>query len=52
MQNQSFAQGFLFKGIDYLSRLHFMFKGKDSAPGGTCIYNLTLSTACLKSSLF
>lgn len=35
MQNKSFAQRFLFKGIDHLSRLHFMFK--DSAPGGTCI---------------
>lgn len=58
MQNKdkSFVQRFLFKEIDYVSMLHFifMFKDKDTAPGGKVesIYNLTLSTACLKSSLF
>jgi len=40
MQNEkSFAQRFLFKEIDHLSMLHFifMFKDKDAAPGGKCI---------------
>lgn len=38
MQNKdkSFVQRFLFKEIDYVSMLHFifMFKDKDTAPGG------------------
>lgn len=38
-KNKSFVQRFLFKEIDYLSMLHFIFmcKDKDTAPGGKCI---------------
>lgn len=38
-ENKSFAQRFLFKEIDHLSMLHFIFifKDKDTAPGGKCI---------------
>lgn len=38
-KNKSCVQRFLFKEIDYLSMLHFifMFKDKDTAPGGKCI---------------